>query len=158
MLIAAAAAYVPHDVGAVGQEFIPLENWSYEAVERFEALGMCVLPEDRPFTREEFIQITTDIAQGAFDRRLSPRDRYNFERLEKEYTSFASRRDPQHRYDPPTFFLQDSPLLFEGDVDIATSMDRNSELSRDVDTAEPVIREWHRAFQLLGKTSGDGSE
>lgn len=103
---------------ALGQEFIPLENWSYRAIERFEALGMCVLPDDRPFTRGEFIDLVTEISTNAFDRRLSPRDRYNLDRLEKEYTEFSSRRDAQYRYDPPTFYLQDSPLTLEGDVDI----------------------------------------
>jgi len=117
--------YAP-PLGAVGQEFIPLENWSYRAVERFEALGLCVVPEDRPLTRTEFIDLTTEIAKNAFEKRLSPRDKYNFERLEKEFTDFASRRDAQHRYDPPTFYLSDAPLLLEGDVDIIGVFDRRA--------------------------------
>ena len=103
---------------SVGQEFIPLENWSYEAIERFEMLGMIKLPEDRPFNRLEFINIVTRISEVAFDHRLSPRDRYELDRLEKEFTQFASRRDPQARYDPPTLYLEDKPVLFTADFDL----------------------------------------
>lgn len=113
-------------VYALGQEFIPLENWSYRAAERFEALGLCVVPEDRPLTRREFIDLTAAISENAFDRRLSPRDRYNLERLEKEYTNFASRTDAQHRYDPPTFYLEDPPLVLEGDVDIIGAAEKTA--------------------------------
>jgi hypothetical protein len=128
MLTAAGAA---GPVGAVGQEFIALENWSYRALERFETLGLCVVPEDRPLTRAEFIEVTEEIAKNAFEKRLSARDRYNLERLEKEYTDFSSRRDPQHRYDPPTFYLSDAPVLFEGDVDIIGSFERQPPVDED---------------------------
>lgn len=117
-------ALIPVRAGALGQEFIPLENWSYDAVERFEALGLCVVPEDRPLTRTEFTELVDQLTRNAFDRRLSPRDRYNLERLEKEFTNFASRGDAQHRYDPPTFYLQDTPVTLEGDVDIIGAMER----------------------------------
>jgi hypothetical protein len=104
---------------AVGQEFIPLGNWAYDAIRRFETLGLCVVPDDAPFTRPEFIKLVTEIKEKSFDRRLSERDRYNLERLEKEFTDFASQRDPQARYDPPTFYLEDRPLIFEMDLDVA---------------------------------------
>lgn len=103
---------------SVGNEFIPLENWSYAAIQRFEMLGMVKLPEDRPFNRREFIEIVTRISEASFDRRLSHRDRYELERLEKEYTNFTSRRDPQARYDPPTLYLEDNPVLFTADFDL----------------------------------------
>ena len=45
----------PVPVSGIGQEFTPLEHWSYRAIERFESLGMCDVPDDKPFTRTEFI-------------------------------------------------------------------------------------------------------
>ncbi len=120
---AAAAAVVvvcllPATVAGIGQEFIPLENWAYRAVERFESLGLCNVPDDAPFTRPEFIHIVTEITANAYEQRLAPRDRYNLDRLEEEYSEYASQRDPQARYDTPTFFLQDLPLTFEMDLDL----------------------------------------
>jgi len=109
---------------AIGNELIPLDDWSYKAIERMEALGLCLLPDDRPFSRTEMSDIVTEISKKAFDRRLSARDKYNLGRLEKEFTEFSSRRDPQYRYDPPTFYVQDSPLVLEGDVDIGASFER----------------------------------
>lgn len=105
----------------VGQEFVPLDSWVYDAVERFEALGFCVIPEDRPLTRAELIQLTTTISKNTWDSRLSARDRYNLKRLEKEFTEFSSQRDPQARYDPPTFYLDERPVIFEGDLDCTVS-------------------------------------
>ena len=101
----------------VGQEFVPLDSWVYEAVERFEALGFCVVPADLPLTRPEFIELTSLISKNAWDSRLTARDRYLMRKLEKEFTDFASQRDPQARYDPPTFYLEERPMVFEGDVD-----------------------------------------
>ena len=118
MAAVVAVCLVPVTVAAVGQEFIPLENWAYRAVERFESLGLCDVPDDAPFTRHEFIQIVTQITTNAYEQRLAPRDRYNLDRLEEEYTEYASQRDPQARYDTPTFFLQDNPLTFEMDLDL----------------------------------------
>ena len=46
-------------------------------------------------------------------------------RLEKEYTEFASQRDPQYRYDPPTFYLQDAPLTMQGDVDLSPAVEQD---------------------------------
>jgi len=108
----------------VGREFIPLENWAYSAIERFEVLGLCRLPDDRPFTRSEFVDIVTKLSKRAWDRRLSPRDRYQLKRLEKEFTAFGAARDPQTRYDPPTIYLPDAPLLLTGDVDLVGSVER----------------------------------
>jgi len=124
--VVAAWLLAPGPSFCVGQEFIPLENWAYRAVERFEALGLCVVPDDRPLNRSEFIDLTTEISKDAFEKRLSPRDRYNLGRLEKEFTEAASRKDPQHRYDPPTFYLRDEPVLLEGDVDIVPSFEKSA--------------------------------
>jgi hypothetical protein len=114
-----AVCLAPGAALGVGQEFIPLENWAYDAVDRFESLGLCNVPNDAPFTRPEFIKIVTEIKENAFDRRLSARDRYQLDRLEKEFMEFASQRDPQARYDPPTFFLEERPMVFELDLDLA---------------------------------------
>ncbi len=93
------------ETSGVGQEFVPPDHWAYGALERFETLGLCNVPEDAPFTRPEFIKLVSEIAENAFDRRLSPRDRFQLERLEKEFTEFESQRNPQARWDPPTFYL-----------------------------------------------------
>jgi hypothetical protein len=118
-VICLAGCLAPSVASGVGQEIIPLGNWAYRAVERFETLGLCEVPNDRPFSRPEFIELVAEISKNAYDRRLADRDRYDLARLEKEYTEFASRRDPQARYDPPTFFLEDRPLMFEMDLDLA---------------------------------------
>lgn len=113
----------PGVVSGVGREFVPLGNWAYDAIERFEALGLCVVPNDRPLTRSEFGDVTSQITKNVYDRRLTPRDRYNLQRLEKEFTDFASQRDPQARYDPPTFYLEERPLVFESDLDLEPSFE-----------------------------------
>jgi hypothetical protein len=114
----------PVTADCIGQEFIPLENWSYKAIQRFESLGLCNVPDDAPFTRTGFIAIVNEIVENAFDRRLSPRDRYELDRLKKEYTDYLSQVDPQARYDPPTFFLQERPVVLEFDLDLAGIADR----------------------------------
>jgi hypothetical protein len=119
MAVVWVAACIPSVAVGIGQEFIPLGHWSYRAVERFESLGMCDVPTDRPFTRPEFVELVTQITENAFDQRLSARDRFELSRLEKEFSDFASRRDPQARWDPPTFYLEDRPLVFEMDLDLA---------------------------------------
>lgn len=112
------ACLLPVTASGVGREFIPVEHWAYRAAERFESLGMCNLPDDAPFTRPEFVEIVNEILENAFDRRLSTRDQYQLQRLEKEFTQYASQRDPQARYDPPTFFLQERPMVLELDLDL----------------------------------------
>jgi len=68
--------------------------------------------------------IVAEISKRAYDQRLAPRDRYNLERLEKEFTNFAGVRDPQARYDPPTFYLPDKPLLLVADIDLVGSIQK----------------------------------
>jgi len=118
------ACLAPVPAAGVGQELIPLENWSYKAIERFESLGMCNVPADGPFTRAEFIKIVNEILEKTFERRLTPRDRYELDRLRKEYSDFAAQRDPQARYDPPTFFVQEHPMTLEMDLDLAGVADK----------------------------------
>jgi hypothetical protein len=115
-VILAAAAF-PGAAGAVGHERIPLESWSYRAIERFEALGACTLAEDRPFTRDEFIRIVETIVAWAPDQTLSPRDAYDLGRLQREYTAPAARADPRQRYDR-ALYAADSSLAIEADFDI----------------------------------------
>ena len=120
ILIGCLVVFLYHGVSyGLGQEFIALDNWAYRAIERFEALGLCNVPDDAPFTRPEFVKLVIEISKKAFDRRLSARDRYQLDRLKKEFTEFASQRDPQARYDPPTFYLDDRPLIFALDLDLA---------------------------------------
>jgi hypothetical protein len=108
ILIASASAH------AVGHERIPLDSWSYRAVERFEALGLCALPEDRPYSRHEFIRIVGEIAGRAGT--LSARDAYELDRLEREFTAPDARRDPRERYDR-AFYAADSSIAIEADFD-----------------------------------------
>jgi hypothetical protein len=54
----------PASAFAVGHERIPLDHWSYLALERFESLGLCVLPDDRPFTRDEIAGLVRTIANS----------------------------------------------------------------------------------------------
>ncbi len=103
---------------AVGHERIPLENWSYRAIERFEALGYCTLPEDRPFTRDEFVRIVEGIAARVRSEALSPRDAYELDRLEREFTTPAAQADPRTRYDPALYASDDDgAIALEADFD-----------------------------------------
>ena len=116
----------------VGQEFIALDHWCYDVLDRFEALGMCEVPADLPLTRRELIGLTDAITDGSFDRRLPQRDRYNLNRLQKEFVEFAARRDPQARYDNPVIYLKDNQVVLEGDLDLTPSL-RNEFLSENDD-------------------------
>ncbi|HEU4928281.1 MAG TPA: hypothetical protein VFU38_00510, partial [Candidatus Krumholzibacteria bacterium] len=107
----------PRHVHAVGHERIPLDSWSYRAVERFEALGFCTLPEDRPFTRDEFIRIVREIETSAERAVLSPRDGYELDRLRNEFASAEAVSDPRQRYDR-ALFGSDSLLAVEADFDL----------------------------------------
>ncbi len=110
-------AIAPICARAVGHERIPLDSWSYRALERFEALGYCTLPEDRPFTRDEFIRIVGTITTRAAGQPLAPRDAYELDRLEGEYTTPAARSDPRARYDR-SLYAADSSLALEADFDV----------------------------------------
>jgi hypothetical protein len=105
----------PAGVLAVGHERIPLDHWSYRALERFESLGLCVLPDDRPFTRDEITSLTETIAAAAATESLSGRDRYELDRLQREFTAPDARDDPSHRYDP-AWYGQDRKIALEGDI------------------------------------------
>ncbi len=141
------AVVAPTTIRAVGQEFIPLDHWAYRAVERFEALGLCRLPGDRPWTRTEFADLVARLARRAWDERLASRDRYELARLEKEFTTFAGRRDPQARYDPPTLYLPDAPLLFTADFDLEGSAERNPMTER----IDPLLRSHPEARVHFGE-------
>ena len=102
----------PAGARAVGHERFPLDHWSYPALERFESLGLCVLPDDRPFTRDEIRVLAQQIA-AANVAELSARDRYELARLEREFVTGAD--DVAARYDP-AWFGQDRAIALEGDV------------------------------------------
>ncbi len=102
---------------AVGHERIPLDDWSYRAIERFEALGMCTLAEDRPFSRDEFIRIVETIRAHAATSSLSARDAYQLDRLQREYTDAASQADPRSRYDRALYWTDDADEAFALEAD-----------------------------------------
>ncbi|HXS10810.1 MAG TPA: hypothetical protein VN852_12575, partial [Candidatus Krumholzibacteria bacterium] len=97
---------------ATGHERIPLDHWCYRALERFESLGLCVLPDDRPFTRDEIKTLAEQVA-GTDVAALSGRDRYELERLEREFVSGAD--DVSARYDR-AWYGEDRSIALEGDV------------------------------------------
>jgi hypothetical protein len=70
------------------------------------------------FTRPDVIgyveQITRNIEMT--DATLSARDRFNLDRLQKEYTLPEARSDPKTRFDPPAIGASDAPLCVEGDL------------------------------------------
>jgi hypothetical protein len=119
-MIAANAFGGAHAAG-LGREFIPPDHWAYGALGRFEALGFCDLPSEKPFTRTQIIDMVRVIEErsAAAGGKLSGRDAFQLQRLRREFSDEASRSDPRSRYDPPVLFLSDAPLHFEGDLDMA---------------------------------------
>lgn len=109
-----ALAY-PAGAFAVGHERIPLDHWCYRALERFESLGLCVLPDDRPFTRDEITALTVRVEAAADGVTLSARDSYELDRLRREFTAPEARDNPAARYDP-AWFGRDRAIALEGDV------------------------------------------
>jgi hypothetical protein len=105
----------------LGHEFLPPEHWSYDALYRFESLGLVDLPSYKLFSRDDIVAFTESIDEkvSAQGRQLSRRDRFNLERLQSEFTDDASRLDPQARYDPPLLYKTDEPLRLEGDLDLS---------------------------------------
>ncbi|MDH4036751.1 MAG: capsule assembly Wzi family protein [Candidatus Krumholzibacteria bacterium] len=102
---------------AQGNERIPTDNWSYRAIERFETLGLCVLPEDRPFSRHEFAAIVGRIRVVAAGADLSARDRYQLDRLIREFGEGEELPDPRTRYDR-AWYAEDRSVAVEGDLDV----------------------------------------
>ncbi|HEX5132031.1 MAG TPA: hypothetical protein VFX92_06050 [Candidatus Krumholzibacteria bacterium] len=114
--VAALVAVAVQAPRAAGNERIASGNWSYPAVERFETLGYCTLPEDRPFSRHEFAALVATIADNAAGADLSARDRYELDRLVREYGT-GSAPGPRERYDR-SWFVEDDPLAAEADVTV----------------------------------------
>lgn len=100
---------------ALGHERIPLDHWSYRALERFETLGLCTLPNDRPFTRDEITHLAERIAASMQDVVLSERDRYELERLQNEFVAPSAIENPATRYDR-AWFGRDGAIALEGDL------------------------------------------
>ncbi len=118
--------FVPALVGAVGHERIPLDSWSYRAIERFEALGCCTLPEDRPFSRDEFMRIVEQINECFASGRFSPaddRNRYEWRRLMQEFWNDEAQGDPSKRYDR-ALFARDDEVALEADFDARAFSER----------------------------------
>jgi hypothetical protein len=121
--VAALALLVPPGARAVGHERIPLDHWCYGALERFESLGLCVLADDRPFTRDEIVRLTERVTDAAGRVSLSQRDRYELDRLEREFTAPASRDDPAERYDR-AWFARDGSAAIEADLAVRPFVER----------------------------------
>ncbi len=109
------ALAAPAPASATGHERIPLDHWCYRALERFESLGLCVLPDDRPYTRDEVARLTDGIAATAATARLSARDEYELDRLQREFTTAEARDDPSQRYDR-AWYGEDRAIALEGDI------------------------------------------
>jgi hypothetical protein len=110
----------------IGHEFIPPEHWSYPALARFEALGLCRLPAERLFSRDDIAGYTDQIAGRVAERgaTLSPRDQFNLERLQREFSRAESRANPKARFDPPLLYGSDGPVHAEADLDLALVPDK----------------------------------
>lgn len=118
--LAALAFMLPAPARALGNERIPVDHWCYPALERFETLGLCTLPEARPLGRAEIGRIVRDLDARASTNALSERDLYQLDRLRREFTATD---DPRQRYDR-AFFAQDGSASVEGDVDVHAFVDR----------------------------------
>ena len=157
------AAALPVAARAHGNERIPLDNWSYRAIERFETLGFCVLPEDRPLSRTQFSGIVAAIRDAVGSDVLSARDRFQLDRLVREYGAGAL-PDPGERYDR-AWFAEDGNLAVEGDVDVTPYVAR-APYSDETDawvSSDPELRlhigervTWDLRYAfLLGPEEGD---
>lgn len=127
---------------SLGNEFIPPGHWTYPALKRFEALGLVELPSEEPYTRPDVIAYVEAIVSTVRTKQalLSPRDRYQLERLEKEYSSTAAQVDPTSRFDPPVLYATDDPLQVEGDLALSF-----------IPSRAPLDAQW--AFFLMGDPS-----
>jgi len=117
------AATAPATVFALGHERIPMDHWCYPALERFESLGLCVLPDDRPFTRDEIARLTGEAAAAAAPGALSGRDRYELDRLQREFSAADAGTDPGRRYDG-TWFARDGAMAVEMDLALRPYLER----------------------------------
>lgn len=122
-VVAVVIATAPRVARAIGNERIPTDNWSYTAIDRFEALGLCTLPEDRPFNRAEFATIVAQIETGAAGVTLSARDRFQLDRLRREYGTPGARPDPRERYDR-ALLARDRAIAVEADFDARPYVER----------------------------------
>ncbi len=120
--------FTPANVSALGHEMLPPDHWSYRALTRFEALGLVDLPSEKPFSRDQAVSFVEQIQRrlASDSRLLSARDRFDLERLEKEFTAPKSRIDPRDRYNPPIFFVEDGPHSLEGDCDVILSGEKSA--------------------------------
>jgi hypothetical protein len=126
-LLAAAVALVaclPASPRAVGRERVPVDHWCYPALERFETLGWCTLPETRPLGRAEIRAVVAAVAarvrESGSPAMLSARDAYELDRLEHEFTATD---DPRERWDR-ALFAEDGSVAVEGDFDLRPYLER----------------------------------
>jgi hypothetical protein len=130
LVLACIIVFIPlRALAGVGHEFIPPGHWSYPVFARFESLGLCRLRSERPYNRDDAIGYTDEISRrvGETGATLSPRDRFNLDRLRREFADEAARTDPKTRFDPPLLFVTDGSLRFEGDLDLALVPEKPAE-------------------------------
>ena len=127
----------------VGREFLPPEHWCYPALDRFETLGFVHLPMERPFGRDDIVSYVEAIKKEIETRgeELSSRERFELERLEKEFSSETARHNPRERYNPPLVLLEESPFAFEADM------------SLEFRPEDPLDKERWRFFELWVPTT-----
>lgn len=97
------AGKVPEADGQ-GTENVPLRHWAYEALERFESLGLLWLSHDRPYSRRQMAEYVASIRANSNESAgLGERDRFQLGRLEEEFLHDS----PPDRYDRPVLFASD---------------------------------------------------
>ena len=124
--LALAAYSIPARTEPVGREFIPPDHWTYPALDRFEALGLVDLPTRGPYTRPEMVEFAREILSAAASagRILDGRDRFNLDRLEREFSSPAALEDPGERYDRPLVDVEENPVRLEADIDLSVAPEK----------------------------------
>jgi hypothetical protein len=123
--VAVGLATLPAACRAIGNERIATNTWSYDAIDRFETLGLCTLPEDRPFSRAEFETIVAEIESHVDVEALCARDRYQLDRLRREYGAPGARPAPDQRYDR-ALLVRDRALAVELDADVRPYVEQAS--------------------------------
>jgi hypothetical protein len=84
-----------------------------------------VLPDVRPFTRDEITRLVERVRDAVDAPRLSARDRYELERLEREFSSDLARAEPTARYDA-TWLGRDGAIALEGDLALTPYLEQQA--------------------------------
>jgi len=123
---------------AAGFERIPVDHWCYPALERFESLGLCSVPESRPLGRVEIAALVYGLEARAGSADLSARDRWQLDRLVREFTATT---DPRERWDRQ-LYAEDGRLALEADFDLTPYVEQapfNDEVEAYV-ASDPTLK------------------